>query len=180
MATNIFKYDFYRITGKKYKLIYFLKEIIKGNHICKFLYVYRKKNNNIICKIFFRKYVRKYGLEIYSNSIDKGLYLGHAYMITINPNVKIGKNCNIHKGVTIGQTNRGGGATKKGTPTIGNEVWIGINATIVGNITIGDDVLIAPNSYVNQDIPSHSIVFGNPCIIKHRENATASYINRKV
>ena len=63
---------------------------------------------------------------------------------------------------------------------IGNEVWIGINVAIVGKVTIGDYVLIAPNSYVNCDVPSHSIVFGNPCIIKHRENATEGYINRKV
>lgn len=67
-----------------------------------------------------------------------------------------------------------------GAPVIGNEVWIGINAVIVGKVTIGDDVLIAPNSYVNCDVPSHSIVFGNPCIIKHRENATEGYINRRV
>ena len=69
---------------------------------------------------------------------------------------------------------------RQGTPVIGNEVWIGINAAIVGKVTIGDDVLIAPNSYVNCDVPSHSIVFGNPCIIKHRENATEGYINRRV
>ena len=56
-------------------------------------------------------------------------------------------------------------------------VWIGINSTIVGKITIGDDVLIAPNSYVNCDVPSHSIVLGNPCIIKRREKATENYIN---
>lgn len=69
---------------------------------------------------------------------------------------------------------------RQGTPVIGNEVWIGINATIVGKINIRDDVLIAPNRYVNCDVPSHSIVFGNPCIIKHRENATEGYINRRV
>ena len=89
----------------------------------------------------------------------------------------MGKNINIHRGVLIGQTNRGG---RRGAPVIGDEVWIGINATIVGKVTIGDDVLIAPNSYVNCDVPSHSIVFGNPCIIKHRENATEGYINRRV
>lgn len=50
----------------------------------------------------------------------------------------------------------------------------------MGKIVIGDDVLIAPNTYVNCDIPSHSIVFGNPCIIKHCENATDGYINNKV
>ena len=79
--------------------------------------------------------------------------------------------------MTIGQENRGG---RKGTPIIGNEVWIGVNATIVGAIHIGNDVLIAPNTYVNCDIPDHSIVFGNPCIIKPRQCATEGYINNKV
>ena len=72
------------------------------------------------------------------------------------------------------------GGGKQGVPTIGNYVWIGINAVIVGKVNIGNDVLIAPNSYVNCDVPDHSIVFGNPCIIKHRDNATEGYVNRKV
>ena len=123
-------------------------------------------------------YKEKYGLEISDvNKIGAGFYLGHAFNITINPNAVIGKNCNVHKGVVIGQTNRG---NNKGVPVIGDEVWIGINAAIVGGITIGDDVLIAPNSFVNCDVPSHSIVFGNPCIIKHRDNATEGYINKKI
>lgn len=110
-------------------------------------------------------------------TIGSGLYIGHPYCITINPHAVIGENCNIHKGVTIGQENRG---KRKGTPIIGNCVWIGVNATIVGNINIGDDVLIAPNTYVNRDIPSHSVVYGNPCIVKPKENATEGYINNKI
>lgn len=109
--------------------------------------------------------------------IGPGLYIGHPYGITINPGAIIGKNINIHKGVTIGQENRG---ARKGTPTIGNNVWIGVNSTIVGKIVVGDDVLIAPNSYINTDIPSHSVVFGNPCIIKHKEDATKDYINHTI
>lgn len=109
--------------------------------------------------------------------IGKGLYIGHPYCITINPRAVIGDNCNIHKGLTIGQENRG---PKCGVPQIGNSVWIGINVTIVGKITIGDDVLIAPNSFVNCDIPSHSVVFGNPCIIKPKMDATLDYVNNKV
>ena len=105
------------------------------------------------------------------------MYLGHAYNITINGSATLGENVNLHKGVTIGQENRG---NRKGAPTIGDDVWIGINATIVGNITIGNDVLIAPNTYVNCDVPNHSIVFGNPCVIKHRDNATEDYVNNKV
>lgn len=113
----------------------------------------------------------------YQAKIGEGLYIGHPYCITINPKAVIGSNCNIHKGVTIGQENRG---KRKGAPIIGNDVWIGVNSTIVGNINIGNDVLIAPNAYVNRDIPSHSIVFGNPCQIKATDYATKGYINNKV
>lgn len=119
-----------------------------------------------------------YNVEISPTvKIGEGLYIGHPYGITINPKAVLGKNINIHKGVTIGQENRG---RRKGVPVIGNSVWIGVNSTIVGNITIGDDVLIAPNSYVNRDVPSHSVVFGNPCIIRHQENATEDYVNNKI
>ena len=149
-----------------------------------FHYLYRRASLtsfrplHLLFKVIYRLWANRRGLEISSlNPIGGGLYLGHAYNITINPKAKIGCNCNIHKGVVIGRTNRGNNA---GTPTIGNQVWIGINAAIVGNITIGDDVLIAPNSYVNVDVPSHSVVFGNPCIIKHRDWATEGYINNVV
>lgn len=110
-------------------------------------------------------------------SIGPGLYFGHAYCITINPAAVLGKNINLHKGVTIGQENRG---KRMGTPVIGDKVYIGVNATIVGAIKIGNDVLIAPNTYVNCNVPDHSIVFGNPCIIKHRDNATEGYINSTI
>lgn len=106
-----------------------------------------------------------------------GIYIGHAYNITINCRAKIGRNCNIHKGIVIGQVNRG---SRKGCPIIGDRVWIGINSAIVGNVTIGDDVMIAPNSFVNVDIPSHSVVFGNPCVIKHKDRATEGYVNNIV
>lgn len=131
-----------------------------------------------IHRALFRMTVAKRGLEIDPDTdIGAGLYMGHVYNITINPAVKIGKNVNIHKGVLLGQENRG---KRKGTPVIGNNVWIGINAAIVGNVVVGDDVLIAPNSYVNCDVPSHSVVFGNPCVIKPNDNATKDYVNRTV
>ena len=143
-----------------------------------FLYRRAQTTKNVVLNRFLKMcyslHCRRRGLEINSLCIGGGLYLGHCYNITINPAARIGINCNIHKGVVIGQTNRG---KNKGVPVIGNEVWIGINAAIVGGITIGDDVLIAPNSYVNCDIPSHSVVYGNPCVIKHRDGATEGYIN---
>ncbi len=151
-------------------------------YIKKFHYYFRRSQTCTIpiLKLWYRyqfsRIASKHGIEIFrTTNIGKGLYLGHAYNITVNSKAIIGENCNLHKGVLIGQENRG---ARKGTPVIGNRVWVGINAVIVGNIQIGDDVLIAPNSYVNCDVPSHSVVFGNPCIIKHKDNATEEYINR--
>ena len=105
--------------------------------------------------------------------IGRGLYLGHPYNITVGGGVKIGDNVNLHKGCTIGRENRG---KREGVPTIGDNVAIGINATVIGNIHIGNDVMIASNSFVNFDVPDHSIVIGNPGVIHHKENATEGYI----
>ena len=158
--------------------------VMMGGGILNYLKLLRKAhfNTNKILQYYYRWRIKHYrdrfGLEIKpDSSIGYGLYLGHPYNITINKHAIIGNNCNIHKGVVIGQENRG---KRKGAPIIGNSVWIGINAAVVGGITIGDDVLIAPNSYVNCDVPSHSVVIGNPCVIKHREMATECYINNKV
>lgn len=54
---------------------------------------------------------------------------------------------------------------------------IGVNATVVGKIHIGDDVLIAPNTYVNFDVPSHSIVINTKANIISKQDATVHYIN---
>ena len=113
----------------------------------------------------------------YTAKIGEGFYIGHFGRIIVNPNVVIGKNVNIATGVTIGQENRG---KRQGVPTISDNVWIGTNAVIVGKITVGTDVLIAPNSFVNFDVPAHSIVVGNPAKIISKENATEGYVCNKV
>ena len=145
---------------------YFRLYQVTINPICKKLY-----------RVLYHIFAGKNHIEIpRETKIGAGLYIGHPFCITINSKAIIGCNCNIHKGVTIGQENRG---RRKGTPVIGNEVWIGINATIVGAVKIGNDVMIAPNSFVNFDVPDHSIVFGNPAVVKHCDNATEGYINNK-
>lgn len=131
----------------------------------------------LAAKLLHRWMAQRFGLEIpASASIGGGLYLGHAWGIAVNPDARIGRNCNLHRGVVIGQENRG---SRRGTPSIGDDVWVGVNAVVVGAIKVGDDVLIAPNSYVNRDIPSHSVVLGNPCKVIAREKATEQYINSK-
>lgn len=51
---------------------------------------------------------------------------------------------------------------------------------VCGKIKIGNDVLIAPNAYVNFDVPDHSVVVGNPGKVYHRENATEGYIDYRL
>jgi serine O-acetyltransferase len=122
-----------------------------------------------------RHYRFFYGYEIDMNAqIGKGFYLSdHAGSIIIGP-IRIGEYCNIAHNVTIGRDYRNGVA---GRPTIGNRVWIGTGAVLVGKITIGSDVMIAPNSFVNRDVPDNSIVLGNPASIIPRQNPTRYYIN---
>jgi len=140
---------------------------------------YKKKSIQGICyRLRLRRLSEKTGIQLPTKaSIGKGLFIAHFGSIIVNPDAVLGCNVNVAPGVVIGKTNRG---DKKGVPTIGNNVWIGANAVIVGNITIGDDVMIAPNAYVNMDVPAHSIVLGNPAMIHERENATEGYINRRI
>lgn len=100
----------------------------------------------------------------------------HPFNITINENAILGKNVNIYKGATIGYAK----GKKEGVPQIGSDVQIGINSTVVGGIVIGNDVLIAPNVFLNKDVPDHSIVLGNPATIIPRDEATKQYIEFKV
>ena len=51
-------------------------------------------------------------------------------------------------------------------PTIGNNVTIGSGAIVIGNIVIGNNVKIGANTVVMKNVPSNSIVYGNPCEIK--------------
>ena len=175
---NVFWDDDYYFTGKrKDSVLNFLKNII-FRHNLRFLYWLRKaEKGSRLGKIFCYLYSRRYGLEVSPEAkIGRGLYLGHPYNITVGSNVILGDNVSLHKGCAIGSTS----GEKYGSPIIGNNVWIGINAIVVGKIQIGDDVLIAPGAYINFDVPPHSVVLGNPGIIHRKANATKDYIGNIV
>lgn len=78
----------------------------------------------------------------------------------------IGDNVCLGQGITIGRK------LKESCPVIGNDVYIGAGARILGDITIGDNVIIGTNSVVLTDIPSNSIVAGNPAkVVKILSNS---------
>lgn len=82
--------------------------------------------------------------------------------LSIHPDVVIGDRCGVMHNVTIG-TNMGPGA-----PTIGDDVFIGVNSTVLGRIRIGDRVRIGANTAVTTNVPSDSMVIGSPARIYPR------------
>ena len=133
--------------------------------------------------IFIRKYLLKIddrsALEI---AIANGMKVGehpnfqdgviydpsHSWLISIGNNVTIAPR--VHILCHDASTKRVLGYTKIGRVTIGNNVFIGANTTILPNVRIGDDCVIGANSVVTHDIPCGSVAVGNPCrVIKSYE-----------
>ncbi|SNR49140.1 serine O-acetyltransferase [Flavobacterium sp. ov086] len=103
------------------------------------------------------------GISIpYSVKIGHSFYIAHFGGIILNSNVIIGDNCNISQGVTIGVS---GVDENRGTPVLGNDVYIGANAVVAGKITIGNNVLIGACSMVKDSFPDDVVVLGVPAII---------------
>jgi serine O-acetyltransferase len=107
-----------------------------------------------------------------SVKIGESFYIAHFGGILINSNAVIGNNCNISQGVTIGVS---GLNEKRGVPIIGNNVYIGANAVVVGKISIMDNVVIGACSLVNSDVFENSVVLGVPAI-KVSEKSSKGYI----
>lgn len=125
-------------------------------------------------RLWFKRICKKTGIGMYCDvKVGKGLVIGHYGRIVVNGDVKMGDDVMLTHNVTIGRDVRG---KRKGSPVIGNRVVIRTNSTITGNIRIGNDVLIAPNTFVNFDVPDHSVVIGNPAVIHHRDNATEGHL----
>lgn len=100
--------------------------------------------------------------------------------IQANNGIIFGSNIELGPGVSIISSNHKSNNLRqhtKGKPiTIGNNVWIGANSTILQEITIGNNVIIGANSLVNKDIPDNSIAVGNPCkVIKNKEIYTEDF-----
>lgn len=145
---------------------------------CKWYKDHNKKLLFWYNRLLLDKYSIKYGFQIsYATEIGRGFYIGHFGAVVINSSAVIGSNVNISQGVTIGISNSG---KNKGVPRIGNNVWIGANSTVVGGIEIGDDVVIAPNTFVNFDVPAHSVVIGSRAEIHPKENATEHFVQNVI
>lgn len=101
----------------------------------------------VINKIRFNRMSVMLGFSIPLGVFEEGLSIAHYGNVTVSASAKVGKNCRIHEGVNIGATN---GSVK--APIIGNNVFIGTGAKIIGDISVADDVAIGANSVVVKSI----------------------------
>lgn len=122
-----------------------------------------------VLTLLYQKYSLKTGVEFLTQKIGGGVILPHWGRIILNAK-SIGENLYVFHNVTIGDD------YTTGKPEIGNNVFIGTNSVVLGDITIGDNVVVGACSFVNEDVPSNSIVVGIPAkVIKTIDD---DYISR--
>lgn len=95
----------------------------------------------------------------YRADLLPGLYIGHFGPLLVNDACRVGAGCNLSQGVSIGVTGRG---EHRGAPVIGNRVYIGANAVVVGPVTVGDDAVVGAASLVAQDVRPSTTAVGVP------------------
>ncbi len=121
----------------------------------------------LAAKWMLRRQGRYLGLEIPANVFGPGLVIVHPCGIVVSSRARIGRQCRIHAGVNIGE-HRGK------TPVLGDRVYLGPGAKIVGGVTIGDRSVVGANAVVTRDVPPGVTVGGVPARVISEQDS--SYI----
>lgn len=132
-------------------------------------------------KLRYKNTVNSFGAFIPVDcAIGKGICFPHGiYGVFISSGAIVGDNCVIFHQVTIG-SNTLVDSKGKGAPTIGDNVYIGCGAKIIGNVKIGNNVRIGANCVVTQDVPDNStIVLPKPVMITHETALDNKFLNYK-
>ena len=116
----------------------------------------------------------KTGIEIQPNCIGAGLHVPHGKCV-VSSQAKIGCNCKILSDVTIGGQGR---YDKPGAATIGDRVFIGTGAKIIGAITIANDCVIGANAVVTKSFNEPGITIGGNPAVKISNNNSYHYLNK--
>lgn len=100
------------------------------------------------CLAYFRcdRLGARLGFSIPCNVFGPGLSIAHYGAIAVNGTCRVGKNCRIHEGVTLGSTNGSRG------PQLGDNVFLGSGAKIIGDVTLADGVAVGANAVVVRSI----------------------------
>lgn len=109
------------------------------------------------------------GVDIHPGAtLGPRLFIDHATGVVIGETAIVGADVTMYQGVTLGGTGKQSG---KRHPTICDNVFIGNNANILGNITVGENSRVGAGSVVLADVPENSTVVGVPAHIVYRNGA---------
>jgi serine O-acetyltransferase len=101
--------------------------------------------------------------------IEPGFYVGHFVSLRIGPGVRIGKNCSVGQMCTIEGTGR---YPAMNAPVLGDRVYLGSGAKVIGPLRIANGGAICANSVVVEDVPENGVVLGIPgALISRRGSA---------
>jgi len=119
----------------------------------------------------------KYGIYIPENTvIGGGLFINRGGGIYVHNDAIIGRNVNITPGTLLGQIN---GGRRMGAPIIGDRVFLGSGAKVVGLVTVGDGASIGVNALITDDVPSNGVMAA-PKASMISERGSSAYISRTV
>lgn len=130
-----------------------------------------------------QRYLEKFGGSIGLQTQFAGVpVFPHGFQgVFISEGATIGKGCVIFHQVTIG-SNTLSDSEKTGSPTIGDNVYIGCGAKIIGNVRVGNNVRIGANCVVTKDVPDNAtVVAATPRTILHetpRDNRYVEYTGK--
>lgn len=125
------------------------------------------------------RFVRnQYGIEIPRTAdIGHRVRFAHQGGIVIHRFARIGDRCLIHQNVTLGNAGRGHGEDT--APVIGNDVEIGVGASILGSVMVGDGARIGANVVVYTDVPAEATVVVNSPRVLFAPNTRERTAQRK-
>jgi serine O-acetyltransferase len=104
------------------------------------------------------------GIEIHPGAvIGRRLFIDHGMGVVIGETTKIGDDCILFQGATLGGRSMTRG---KRHPTLGDRVMIGAGARVLGPVTLGDDVQVGANAVVVKDIPAGAVAVGVPAHVR--------------
>lgn len=129
--------------------------------------------STFFCRLLTAMHLRqqyRFGIELNPGSdVGPGLYMPHPGNIVISPRSRIGANCYISHGVTLGKAHSG---ERAGAPQLGNDVFIGPGAKLIGQLIVGDNAAIGANSVVVDDVVDNCFVAGIPAKKINEQGAT--------
>ena len=84
--------------------------------------------------------------------------------VTFGERVLVGPNCGFYTAIhPLDAAQRSSGQESASPITVGDDVWLGGNVTVLPGVTIGNGAVIGAGSVVTRDIPAHVLAVGNPC-----------------